>query len=256
MVARALHYVFKIGDRRASYDFFTKVLQMKVLRHEEFEEGCKAACNGPYNGKWSKTMVGYGNEDENFAIELTYNYEIGSYRLGNDLMVDPDGHYFFICPGEGCPKLVKVGVRVKDIRKSVEFWTNQLGMKIVEEGGDGRTTMRYREGQLPEGTLLDRASGYGRIAFSYPDEELPALQEKIKAAKLPIVKELVTLDTPGKASVQVIILADPDEHEICFVGDKAYRELSKFDPNADDFICKEMAQDNSASWFRNGKRSV
>ncbi|KAE9420222.1 hypothetical protein Angca_009486, partial [Angiostrongylus cantonensis] len=285
MVARALHYVFKIGDRRASYDFFTKVLQMKVLRHEEFEEGCKAACNGPYNGKWSKTMVGYGNEDENFAIELTYNYEIGSYRLGNDLMgifiesdniysavekrndakklpcgkvqlTDPDGHYFFICPGEGCPKLVKVGVRVKDIRKSVEFWTNQLGMKIVEEGGDGRTTMRYREGQcaietsqLPEGTLLDRASGYGRIAFSYPDEELPALQEKIKAAKLPIVKELVTLDTPGKASVQVIILADPDEHEICFVGDKAYRELSKFDPNADDFICKEMAQDNSASWF-------
>ncbi|VDM54295.1 unnamed protein product [Angiostrongylus costaricensis] len=263
MATRALHYVFKIGDRRASYDFFTKVLQMKVLRHEEFEEGCKAECNGPYNGKWSKTMVGYGNEDENFVIELTYNYEIGSYRLGNDLMVDPDGHCFFICPGEGPPKLVKVGVRVKDIKKSVEYWTNQLGMKIVEESRNGRTTMHYGEGQcaiepsqLPEGTPLDRASGYGRIAFSYPDEELLALQEKIKAAKLPIVKELVTLDTPGKTSVRVIILADPDEHEICFVGDKAYRELSKFDPNADEFICKEMAQDNSANWFRNGKRSV
>ena len=31
---------------------------MKVLRHEEFEKGCEAACNGPYDGKWSKTMIG------------------------------------------------------------------------------------------------------------------------------------------------------------------------------------------------------
>lgn len=292
MTVRALHYVFKIGDRRASYDFFTKVLQMKVLRHEEFEEGCKAQCNGPYNGKWSKTMVGYGNEDENFVIELTYNYEIGSYRLGNDLMgvfiqsddiynaiqrrndakkllcgkiqlTDPDGHCFLICSGEGSPKIVKVGLMVKDVKKSVDYWTNQLGMKIVEDLEDVRAIMSYGEGQclletrqLPDGTLLDRASAYGRIAFAYPEEEMLALQEKIKAAKFPIINELVTLDTPGKVSVQVIVLADPDWHEICFVGDKSFRELSKLDPNADDLICKEMAQDNSASWFRNGKRSV
>ena len=34
------------------------VVGMKVLRHEEFEKGCEAACNGPYDGKWSKTMIG------------------------------------------------------------------------------------------------------------------------------------------------------------------------------------------------------
>ena len=41
----------------------------------------------PYNGLWSKTMIGYGSEDDNFVIELTYNYEIGSYRSGNDFFV-------------------------------------------------------------------------------------------------------------------------------------------------------------------------
>lgn len=47
-----------------------------MLRHEEFEEGCAATCNGPYNGKWSKTMVGYGPEANHFVVELTYNYEV------------------------------------------------------------------------------------------------------------------------------------------------------------------------------------
>ena len=41
---------------------------MKVLRHEEFEKGCEAACNGPYDGRWSKTMVGYGPEDQALKI--------------------------------------------------------------------------------------------------------------------------------------------------------------------------------------------
>lgn len=36
-------------------DFYTKVLGMKICRHEEFSEGCEATCNGPYGGAWSKT---------------------------------------------------------------------------------------------------------------------------------------------------------------------------------------------------------
>ncbi|VDN33829.1 unnamed protein product [Cylicostephanus goldi] len=70
------------------------------------------------------------------------------------------------------------------------------------------------------------------------------------------MKELVTLDTPDKASVQVVILLDPDNHEICFVGDKGFRELSKVDPKADEHIRKEIEQDNSASWFAQGKKQV
>ncbi len=29
-------------------------------------------------------MVGYGPEDNHFVVELTYNYGVGSYKLGND----------------------------------------------------------------------------------------------------------------------------------------------------------------------------
>ena len=43
--------------------------------------------NSAYQGAWSKSMVGYGSEDDHFVIELTYNYEIGSYKNGNDFVV-------------------------------------------------------------------------------------------------------------------------------------------------------------------------
>ena len=33
-------------------------------------------------------MVGYGPEDDHFVTELTYNYGIGSYQLGNDFLVN------------------------------------------------------------------------------------------------------------------------------------------------------------------------
>ena len=32
-------------------------------------------------------MVGYGPEDSHFVVELTYNYNISSYKLGNDFQV-------------------------------------------------------------------------------------------------------------------------------------------------------------------------
>ena len=41
----------------------------------------------PYNGHWSKTMIGYGAEDSSFVCELTYNYEVGKYAMGNDFQV-------------------------------------------------------------------------------------------------------------------------------------------------------------------------
>ena len=61
----------------------------------------------PYDGKWSKTMMGYGDEDTHFVMELTYNYGISSYRLGDGLnhitintsensrdVASPDGYKF------------------------------------------------------------------------------------------------------------------------------------------------------------------
>lgn len=59
---RALHYVLKVADRTATVHFLHDALGMRALRHEEFETGCKAACNGPFDGRWSKTMMGYASE--------------------------------------------------------------------------------------------------------------------------------------------------------------------------------------------------
>ena len=32
-------------------------------------------------------MVGFGPEDDHFVVELTYNYGIKEYKLGNDFQV-------------------------------------------------------------------------------------------------------------------------------------------------------------------------
>lgn len=73
MSQRPLHWVFKVGDLKQTLNFYEGSFGMHVHRHEEFASGCEATCNGPYGGSWSKTMVGYGREDENYALELTAN---------------------------------------------------------------------------------------------------------------------------------------------------------------------------------------
>lgn len=61
----------------------------------------------PYDGKWSKTMVGFGPEDDHFVAELTYNYGVGEYQLGNDFLVG-ESHMETYNGNIGCSSLVKV----------------------------------------------------------------------------------------------------------------------------------------------------
>lgn len=56
---------------------------------------------------------------------------------------------------------------------------------------------------------MEHAKAYGRIAFALPGAEQPPLRKKIVDGNYKILTDLITLDTPGKASVTVIILADP-----------------------------------------------
>ncbi|XP_055892718.1 glyoxalase domain-containing protein 4-like isoform X1 [Biomphalaria glabrata] len=285
---RALHFVFKVGNRSDTVHFFRSILGMKFLRHEEFEEGCKASCNGPYFGKWSKSMVGYGPEDNHFVVELTYNYGIGSYRLGNDflgitihsetivetaknvgypvveedgfyILASPDGYIFKIVnqPTQGDP-VKKVSLSTSNLKKSLDYWTRLCGMQIFSKESHS-VTLGYDESQcklelIDVGENVDHATAFGRIAFSCPGDELPMIEKSMMSENQTILKPLVSLDTPGKASVQVVILADPDGHEICFVGDEAFRELSQLDPKADDLLNEAITADKSNEWFaRKGK---
>lgn len=56
---------------------------------------------------------------------------------------------------------------------------------------------------------MKHAKSYGRIAFSIPHADLLVLNQKIKDSGEKILTDLVSLDTPGKATVTVVILADP-----------------------------------------------
>lgn len=286
--ARALHYVFRVGNRKAAVDFYTQTLGMKVLRHEEFSEGCSATCNGPYDGRWSKTMIGYGSEDEHFVIEVTYNYGIGSYELGNDyygifiesdevlervrslgkdagngtvVLADPDGHNFYVS-GTNSNKypVTKVAINAKDLKQSTDFWKDLAGMQLLESS-DKQSLLTFGPGQCKlelrqlAGAELNRGTAFGRIAFSCPTEELKPLEAKAKAANEQYVQTpYVALDTPGKATVCVVILRDPNDHEICFVGDEAYRELSKFDPKGDELLKEAISKDDSDDWYKQMNR--
>ena len=56
---------------------------------------------------------------------------------------------------------------------------------------------------------IRREAAFGRTAFSCPRLQLPEIERVNKDANQTILTPLVSLDTPGKATVEVVILADP-----------------------------------------------
>ncbi len=68
---RVLHTMLRVGDLERSLRFYTEVLGMKLLRRHEYPEG-----------KFTLAFVGYGPEQEQAAIELTWNWGTGHYDLG------------------------------------------------------------------------------------------------------------------------------------------------------------------------------
>lgn len=285
---RTLHWVFKTADRTSAVDFLHSTLGMHALRHEEFAEGCAAACNGPYDGRWSKTMLGYGDEDHNCVLELTYNYTVRHYQPSNDLqyikikshsvfktLMDkelghdvelhlrevkaPEGWTFRVVnddPNPDVGPIASLALNVSSLARAEAFWIDTLGFLEVDRGADyivcttGPSAATLRLTQLPLGQALSRGTGYGRIAFSCPAEQLAGLQEEVAASNAgSVVTPLLSLDTPGKATVQVVILADSDGHEVCFVGDEAFRELSRVDELAQQKLAESIAKDESSEWF-------
>ncbi|OCQ52917.1 Lactoylglutathione lyase [Photorhabdus australis subsp. thailandensis] len=69
---RLLHTMIRVGDLQRSIDFYTEVLGMRLLRVSE---------NTEY--KYSLAFVGYADESEGAVIELTYNWGVDSYEMGN-----------------------------------------------------------------------------------------------------------------------------------------------------------------------------
>ncbi|RZF30931.1 lactoylglutathione lyase [Paraburkholderia sp. UYCP14C] len=68
---RILHTMLRVGDLDASIRFYTEVLGMRLLRKSDFPDG-----------KFTLAFVGYEDESEGAAIELTYNWDTIKYDLG------------------------------------------------------------------------------------------------------------------------------------------------------------------------------
>ncbi|MCW7546448.1 lactoylglutathione lyase [Photorhabdus sp. APURE] len=69
---RLLHTMIRVGDLQRSINFYTEVLGMRLLRTSE---------NTEY--KYSLAFVGYADESEGAVIELTYNWGVDHYEMGN-----------------------------------------------------------------------------------------------------------------------------------------------------------------------------
>jgi len=95
---RMLHTMLRVGDLERSIKFYTEVLNMKLLRKQDYPDG-----------KFTLAFVGYGSENEHTAIELTHNWDTASYDIGNafgHIALEVDDAY------KACERVKKVGGKV------------------------------------------------------------------------------------------------------------------------------------------------
>lgn len=69
---RMLHTMIRVGNLQKSIDFYTKVLGMRLLRQKDYPKG-----------EFTLAFLGYGDESEHTALELTYNWGVSEYSHGS-----------------------------------------------------------------------------------------------------------------------------------------------------------------------------
>jgi lactoylglutathione lyase len=100
---RILHTMLRTGNLERSVEFYTQVLGMKLLRQKDYPDG-----------KFTLAFLGYGDEADNTVIELTYNWGVDSYDMG-----DAYGH---------------IAVEVDDVYQAADEIKTRGG-KILREAG-------------------------------------------------------------------------------------------------------------------------
>jgi lactoylglutathione lyase len=121
---RMLHTMLRVGELDRSLKFYTEVLGMKVLRRKDYPDG-----------KFTLAFVGYGDESETAVIELTHNWGVDKYDLGNAY-----GH---------------IAVEVDDAYKACEE-VKRRGGKVTREAGPmkhGMTVIAFVED--PDGYKIE-----------------------------------------------------------------------------------------------------
>ena len=69
---RLLHTMLRVGNLERSLAFYQDVLDMQLLRKQDYPEG-----------RFTLAFIGYGDEANHTVIELTHNWDTEQYELGN-----------------------------------------------------------------------------------------------------------------------------------------------------------------------------
>ena len=121
---RILHTMLRVGDLERSLKFYTEVLGMRVLRRKDYPDG-----------KFTLAFVGYADEDEEAVLELTHNWGVEKYEMGNAY-----GH---------------IAVQVDDAYRACEE-VKKRGGKVTREAGPmkhGTTVIAFVED--PDGYKIE-----------------------------------------------------------------------------------------------------
>ncbi|MFP6682429.1 MAG: lactoylglutathione lyase [Gammaproteobacteria bacterium] len=113
---RMMHTMIRVRDLDASLKFYCELLNMKLLRKEEFPEG-----------KFTLAFVGYGDVKDSTVLELTHNWDVENYDHG-----DAYGH---------------IAVSVEDVYAACDR-IRELGGNVVREAGPmkgGTTVLAFVE---------------------------------------------------------------------------------------------------------------
>ncbi len=95
---KIIHTMLRVTNLEKSIEFYKDKLGMFINKHTDYE-----------NGKFTLVFLGYGPIESHPQIELTYNWDIDSYKSG-----DAFGHIALGVKDiyELCDKLKKDGVKV------------------------------------------------------------------------------------------------------------------------------------------------
>lgn len=69
---KIVHTMIRVGNLEKSLDFYTRIMGMKILKKTDYPQG-----------KFTLVFVGFSEDKDAAAIELTYNYGVEKYTLGN-----------------------------------------------------------------------------------------------------------------------------------------------------------------------------
>jgi lactoylglutathione lyase len=116
--------MIRVRELERALGFYTEVLGMRLLRRTDYP-----------GGRFTLAFVGYGDEADSTVIELTHNWDVTDYQLG-----DAFGH---------------IAIGVEDVYAACDD-IKQRGGKVVREAGpmkNGTTVIAFVED--PDGYKIE-----------------------------------------------------------------------------------------------------